>query len=83
MSNHSGSYMLNEVLCLLDEQNFFKYLGKEKTLKFLNDVREVGDRYDCNEGEILEEIGEELSICYECWDYGKNFEYGACEECRK
>lgn len=32
MSNHAGSYMLNNVISLLKEENVFDLLGKEKTL---------------------------------------------------
>ena len=83
MSNHDGSYMLNTVLFLLKEQNVFDYLGKEKTLKFLNRIRDIGWDNDCNNGEILDKIGEQLGVCYTCWEYGGNLEYGICEKCRE
>ena len=82
MSNHSGSYMLNTVLNILDENKVFQFLGKEKTLKFLKSIRSIGIDYDCNNGEILDEIGEKLKICYACWSYSDRLEDGMCDECR-
>ena len=39
MSNHSGSFMLNSVLRLLDDHyNFFATLNKEETLKFIKKI---------------------------------------------
>ena len=34
MSNHSGSYMLNEILQMLEKNKFFEFMGKEKTHEF-------------------------------------------------
>ncbi len=38
MSNHSGSYMLNNVLEMLEKQSIFDYLGKEKTRSLVHDI---------------------------------------------
>ena len=81
MSNHQGSYMLNEVLYALKECNAFEFLGKERTLEFLDKVRVIGDDYDCNHGEILDNIGEELMVCYQCWDYCDAMDGGICYTC--
>ena len=35
-------------------------------------IGNAGRGYDCNDGEIFEEIGEILSICYWCFEYGEN-----------
>ena len=82
MSNHLGSYMLNAVLYKLRDYNIFDSLGKEKTLALLHDIRIIGFDADCNNGEILYKIGEELGICYQCWSYGEGFQYGICKECQ-
>ena len=34
MSNHSGSYMLNEVLCTAKDMGIFETIGKEKAQEF-------------------------------------------------
>ena len=81
MSNHSGSYIINNILNVLDEFNIFKILGKEETLKLLNEIRSIGYDNDCNDGEILEDIGEKLKVCYQCYEYSKKLEYGVCEQC--
>lgn len=62
MSNHAGSYMINDILYILDEYKVFDVLGKQKTLDLLNKIRKVGIENDCNDGEILDEIGEKLKI---------------------
>lgn len=81
MSNHDGSYLLNEVLFLLEKQNFFDFLGKKKTLAFLDEIRTIGHDHDCNDGEILEGIGKNLKVCCCCWSYSKKLEDGICKEC--
>lgn len=81
MSNHDGSYMLNEVLVVLEKYDFFKLLSKEKTLKFIEKIVDIGSGSDCNTGEILEEIGEKLNICYCCLKYAEEFSNGLCSKC--
>lgn len=82
MSNHDGSYMLNEVLKLLDRYEFFNTIGKGKTHSFISQILKLSQHYDCNEGEILEEIGKKLGICYYCGNYASNLaEDGVCLKC--
>ncbi len=81
MSNHSGSYMLNSVLMLMEEQSVFKLLGKEKTQILVRDIIELSDHYDCNPGEILEDIGERVGICYYCKKPADEFHDGLCKSC--
>ncbi len=81
MSNHSGSYLINNVLIRLDDYEVFTLLGKEKTLQLLSEIRKIGRDYDCNDGEILDEIGEKLNICYQCWKYGDSLDFGVCVKC--
>lgn len=83
MSNHTGSYMLNEVLLLLEEYDFFSNLTQEEILKFAHEIVTIGCRYDCNNGEIFDEIGKRLNYCYACAELATNLdEYGVCKECR-
>ncbi len=68
MSNHSGSYMLNEVLTLLDQAKVFELLGREATVKLLQDIVKLAERrYDCNSGEIMLNHGRRLGICRICF----------------
>ena len=84
MSNHSGSYMLNEIIKrLLEESNVFNLLGREKTQQLVLDIIGISFDYDCNPGEILEGLGERLGICYYCLKPAENFEDGVCANCRK
>ena len=69
MSNHAGGHMLNEVLHLLEERGFFKSLSKKEMHEFAKQVLKIGCDWDCNNGEILEEIGRRFCICYCCQEY--------------
>lgn len=83
MSNHSGSYMLNDVLKILEQESVFQFLGKEKTQKLIFDVLKVSNQYDCNPGEILEDIGEKIGICYCCQNTAEEFYNGICQTCHE
>ncbi len=84
MSNHSGSYMLNEVLLLLKNQyNFFENMDQESRKKFIIKILNIGDDSDCNPGEILDALGKSLEFCYCCNESTKNFDEDndICKEC--
>ena len=81
MSNHSGSYMLNSALFAAKKAGIFKLLGKEKSREFALELVTIGNMDDCNPGEILEEIGEELGICYCCSKQSDELEDGLCKKC--
>ena len=83
MSNHDGSYMLNEVLILLEKRGFFSCMKPSETKKFIKSILKIGNEYDCNDGEILEDIGESLGICYCCVEFTKDLDDGVCSSCRK
>lgn len=83
MSNHTGSYLLNEVLIKLEEENVFKMLGEEKTLTLIREIIQCSRRYDCNADEILYNIGKKLKICCSCLEKATLFnKYGICEDCK-
>jgi len=82
MSNHSGSYMLNEVLRKAKEMGVLEQIGKEKTIEFTLALVEIGGSYDCNDGEILDGISEELGICYYCMKPSDDLKHGLCKDCR-
>jgi hypothetical protein len=82
MSNHSGSYMLNSVLCIADEMDILKTIGMEKSHQFVMKLIKLGNCYDCNNGEILEKIGENLGICYCCLAKTDDLDDGLCKKCR-
>lgn len=83
MSNHDGSYMLNYVIQILDQYNFFNNMDKNKKESFFEEIRKISWEFDCNPGEILEDIGEKIRICYACWHSAEDLENGICLECRK
>ena len=82
MSNHDGSYLLNEVLHLLEARGLFTQLGPEATQQLVRDIVRLSSRYDCNRGEIMEEIGERLGICSRCLTAQSDLTHGMCGSCR-
>lgn len=81
MSNHSGSYMLNEVLCTLKEMGITKNMEMKEKQELARQMMEIGDGYDCNDGEILEDIGEDYGICECCHEDTVAFKDGYCHKC--
>jgi hypothetical protein len=66
MSNHTGSYMLNDVLKMLERYGVFGFLGEARTYELVMEIVRLGGYCDCNDEEMLREIGERLEICYTC-----------------
>ena len=81
MSNHQGSYMLNEILPMPELQSIFKVVGKEKTQSLVLNLIEIADSYDCNSSEILNGLGEQLSICYYCRQPADIYQEEVCRNC--
>ena len=82
MSNHEGSHMLNEVLTLMYQNHLFDGIPRKKILDIVTKIVRIGYDYDGNPGEILDDIGMRLGICYYCLEYGENLSSGMCEKCR-
>lgn len=82
MSNHKGSYMLNKVLLLMEERGVFAQMGQEAAQRLVLEIVKLSDRYDCNENEILEEIGERLRICSVCLAVKADLIKSICVACR-
>ena len=83
MSNHSGSYMLNEILKKLDEKSVFALLGKEETQALVQEIISISHAYDCNSGEILEDMAERVGVCSYCLESADEFNDGVCQRCYK
>lgn len=66
MSNHSGSYMVNDLLKLMDQEHLFEDLGMEKTQSLIRRFVGIAQAYDCNGGEILENLTDRFQPCYCC-----------------
>ena len=81
MSNHSGSYTLNEILKMLEQEAVFEHLGKDSSQTVVQKILDISNYYDCNSGEILDEIGERLGICYCCRKIAEKFQDGLCQNC--
>jgi hypothetical protein len=82
MSNHSGSYLLNEIIALLDREQVFQLLGQENGQRLITDIVVLATKkYDCNAGEILEGY-EAFGICYSCLSPNDDLQDGLCPKCR-
>lgn len=66
MSNHSGSYMLNDVLSLMLKQGIWDKLSKDQRQNFMEGIIKITDGYDGNAGEVVDGIAEALGYCYWC-----------------
>ena len=82
MSNHSGSYMLNSLLTMIERESFFSDFGPEKTAEFMFHIRRLVLDHDGNSGEVLDGIGERLGICFECFRQNEELHNGRCSSCR-
>ncbi len=84
MSNHSGGYMLNKVLWMLDEEfRFFEGKTKGEIRNVFEKFTEIGAGYDTNDGEVLQDICDKYSICYCCMKESDDIERGLCYWCRE
>jgi hypothetical protein len=82
VSNHDGSYMLRDVLTLLDSAGIWEQMPRAKMQQLVVEmVRFACHRHDCNAGEILDGH-EKLGVCYYCWSPGKTLRRGICQACR-
>lgn len=81
MSNHSGSYMLNNVLEVLEEEQVFVQLGREKSIRLVQRIVGMSFGYDCNRDEILDGIGARLGICRGCVKADPILTDGLCHDC--
>jgi|UPI0004264122 hypothetical protein len=75
--------MLNDVLRKIKDMGIFEIIGEEKAREFVLEVTtKIGRRYDCNNGEILEDVGRELGICCCCLAETNNLDFlGLCKNC--
>jgi hypothetical protein len=84
MADHSGGYMLNEVIGLLEREQIFEFLGKERSSQLLLEITRLAERrYDCRSYDILEGHTDKLAFCYLCLTLTDDLIDGRCKECRK
>jgi hypothetical protein len=82
LSNHSGSYLLNEVLDSFFDLKLNEEVGKEATVEFVKRLVKIGHSYDCNPGEVLEGFDKIIHLCYSCLKQSDDLEDGLCPSCR-
>ena len=73
--------MLNDALQALEKLSVFDEIGTEKTQQVIAEFLRIASSNDGNRGEVLEDIGERLRICYGCAKYNDQLEYGLCPDC--
>ena len=67
---------------MIDDYHMLKNLDLASRLKFIKAVVEIAcDEYDCNAGEILEDIGKRYQICYLCLSQKDIGEDEICNDC--
>ncbi len=74
--------MLNAVLKQLDEKSVFALL-EEETQTLVQKIIKISYAYDCNPGEILEDMAERVGICSYCLERADEFHDGVCPRCYK
>jgi hypothetical protein len=74
--------MLNEILQVMEEDKVFERLGSKKTASLIQKIIHISLDYDCNQGEILDGIGEKLGICRYCAKSSRKLTDGLCQDCR-
>ncbi len=83
MSNHAASYLLNEVLEILEVYGVYKHLGRPTSQELVREIVAASSDYDCNPGEILDAIGGRLGLCCSCLRSADLLRTGRCEDCRR
>lgn len=83
MSNHAGSYMLNDLLSKMVEFGYFKDMNEVENKKFLTMINKLIFYNDCNLGEVFDEkLAKVLNICRYCSKYRLDInDEGYCKEC--
>jgi len=82
MSNHGGSYLLNQVLKMMDNYHMLEKLDSGHRQKLIKDIVKMAyHEYDCNAGEILEGIGKRYQICYMCLSQKDLGDDEICADC--
>ena len=83
MSNHSGSYLVNNVLKKLESDSVFEALGRERTQQLVIDIVQITLDWDCNKYEVLEDIGLRLGICDACLKPQTDLTDRTCASCKE
>jgi hypothetical protein len=83
MSNHSGSYMINEILSLFHQEEVFDKIKFKTMKKLLKGINKIASSEDCNPYEMYEDIGSELGYCSQCDTlYKTPFDGVKCQPCQ-
>ena len=58
-------------------------MGQEAARRLVLEIVKLSRRHDCNSGEILDEIGGRLRICWMCLTAQADLVDGMCLSCRQ
>jgi recombinational DNA repair protein RecR len=82
MANHAVGYLLGDVLITLRRYGVFELLGPEKTQQLVVEIAKRAEKqYDCQVGDMLENEGRLLGICWCCLSANGLQENGICQQC--
>jgi hypothetical protein len=84
MSNHSGSYMLNDAIEILNRYQVFSAMEKATLQIMIKEIVEMASMdYGCIPGEILDGYAHQFSLCYCCLSQTNDLEGQLCTKCRR
>ena len=83
MSNHQGSYMLNEVLQEIHQRGLLAQLPREEMQQLILRILTISTEYDCNKPEILEGLAIPFGLCRCCSRATEEFVGEMCPACIK
>jgi len=77
--------MLNDLLKLMDQEQVFDSMGIKKTQSLVKRFIRIAQSYDCNCGEILENLTDRFHLCYCCLanTQPQDLNNGLCQRCRE
>jgi hypothetical protein len=83
MANHAAAGLVNAVLKMLDREQVFAFLGKQRSRALVRQILRTADSYDAPSGEILWGVEEPLHLCRWCFQDAEDLEKGLCSACRQ
>lgn len=81
MSNGSGNELLNKVLKALVGHKVFATIGNTASRKVVRKILKIAKYTDCDDDEILRDVGRKVFICERCAKNADKLKKGLCLKC--